>query len=169
MNFNDIAKKRFSARTYLDKEIPQDILNEILEAAHVAPTAANLQPVRIFVIKSEEAKAKLSKGANIYKAPLALLVCADKSKAWTRPFDGHQSGDIDASILTDHMMLSATEKGLGSVWICYFKPDVISEEFNLPENMVPINILALGYTDEKSAADRHCQTRISMEELVSYL
>lgn len=169
MNFNDIAKKRFSARTYLDKEIPQDILNEILEAAHVAPTAANLQPVRIFVIKSEEAKAKLSKGANIYKAPVALLVCADKSKAWTRPFDGHQSGDIDASILTDHMMLSATEKGLGSVWICYFKPDVISEEFNLPENLVPVNILALGYTKEEAAADRHSQTRISMDELVSYL
>ena len=125
MNFNDIAKKRFSARTYLDKEIPQDILNEILEAAHVAPTAANLQPVRIFVIKSEEAKAKLSKGANIYKAPVALLVCADKSKAWTRPFDGHQSGDIDASILTDHMMLSATEKGLDSaVFRVCIKPQI---------------------------------------------
>ncbi len=169
MNFNDIAKKRFSARTYMDKEIPQDVLNEILEAAHVAPTAANLQPVRIFVINSEEAKAKLSKGANIYKAPTALLVCADKSKAWTRPFDGHQSGDIDASILTDHMMLSATEKGLGTVWICYFKPDVISKEFNLPENLVPVNILALGYTKEEAAADRHSQTRISMDELVSYL
>ena len=169
MNFNDIAKKRFSARTYMDKEIPQDVLDEILEAAHVAPTAANLQPVRIFVINSEEAKAKLAKGANIYKAPVALLVCADKSKAWTRPFDGHQSGDIDASILTDHMMLCATEKGLGTVWICYFKPDVISKEFNLPENLVPVNILALGYTKEEAAADRHSQTRISMDELVSYL
>ena len=169
MNFNDIAKKRFSARTYMDKEIPQDVLNEILEAAHVAPTAANLQPVRIFVINSEEAKAKLAKGANIYKAPVALLVCADKSKAWTRPFDGHQSGDIDASILTDHMMLCATEKGLGTVWICYFKPDVISKEFNFPENLVPVNILALGYTKEEAAADRHSQTRISMDELVSYL
>ena len=169
MNFNDIAKKRFSARTYMDKEIPQYVLDEILEAAHVAPTAANLQPVRIFVIKSEEAKSKLAKGANIYKAPVAILVCADKSKAWTRPFDGHQSGDIDASILTDHMMLCATEKGLGTVWICYFKPDVISKEFNLPENLVPVNILALGYTKEEASADRHRQTRISMDELVSYL
>ena len=169
MNLLNIAKERFSVRSYLNKEIPQDVLDEILEAAHVAPTAANLQPVRIFVLKSDEAKAKLAKGANIYGAPVAVLVCADKSKAWTRPFDGHQSTDIDATILTDHMMLCATEKGLGSVWICYFKPDVISKEFNLPENLVPVNILALGYTDEKSNSERHGQTRISKEELVSYL
>lgn len=49
-------------------------------------------------------------------------------KKWTRPFDGKKATDIDASILTGHMMLEATELGLGSVWICYFKPDVLSDE-----------------------------------------
>ena len=48
------------------------------------------------------------------------------------------------------MMLEATELGLGSVWICYFKPDVIKEEFNLPDNLEPVNILAIGYSDEKT-------------------
>ncbi len=58
---------------------------------------------------------------------MAIIVCADHNRAWTRPFDKKQTGDIDAAILTDHMMLQATELGLGSVWVCYFKPDVIKK------------------------------------------
>ena len=64
----------------------------------------------------------------------AVIVCADHGKAWVRPFDKKQTTDIDASILTDHMMLQATELGLGSVWICYFKPDVIRRESGRPDN-----------------------------------
>ena len=66
-------------------------------------------------------------------------------------------------------MLSATEQGLGSVWICYFKPDVIKNEFDLPENLEPINILAIGYSDEKPAdSRRHSTMRKGIKELVSY-
>ena len=67
------------------------------------------------------------------------------------------------------MMLQATELDLGSVWICYFKPDVIRREFGLPDNLEPVNILAVGYSDEEAAApEPHLQTRIPVEELVSY-
>lgn len=169
MNILEIAKKRFSARSYTSLEVSQETLDIILEAAHVAPTAANLQPVRLLVAKSNEAKSKLSKAANIYDAPIAIIVCADTSIAWTRPFDKMQTSHIDASIITDHMMLAATEQGLGSVWICYFKPDVIKKEFDLPDNLEPINILAIGYTDEKTDMERHHSQRISKEELISYL
>ncbi len=86
-----------------------------------------------------------------------------------RPFDEKQTADIDASILTDHMMLQAAELGLGSVWICYFKPDVIQEEFGLPDNMEPVTILAVGYADEKPAdPKRRLHTRIPVEEFVFY-
>lgn len=169
MNFIEIAKKRHSVRNYQDKKVEEEKLQKILEAAHVAPTAANLQPVRLIVVQSSEGLAKIGKGANLYGAPLAVIVCADHSKAWVRPYDKKQTGDIDASILTDHMMLQATELGLGSVWICYFKPDVIRKEFGLPDNLEPINILAIGYSDEKPADPKHhSQTRIPVEELVSY-
>lgn len=114
-------------------------------------------------------KEKLAKAANIYNAPVAIIVCADTNKAWTRPFDGMKTTDIDASIITDHMMLTATEQGLGSVWICYFKPDVIKEEFHLPSGLEPINILALGYTEEKADANRHESQRIPMNEFASFL
>ncbi len=54
-------------------------------------------------------------------------------------------------------------------WICYFKPDVIRREFGLPYNLEPVNILAVGYADEKPAdEERHAQTRIPVEELVTY-
>lgn len=169
MSLLETAKKRYSVRSYSDRAIEEEKLEKILEAAHVAPTAANLQPVKLLVVRSKEGLDKIGKAANIYGAPVAIIVCADHGKAWKRPFDGKMSTDIDASILTDHMMLEATELGLGTVWICYFKPDVIREEFKLPEGLEPINILALGYTQEVPAdSNRHSSMRIPVEELVVY-
>jgi nitroreductase len=169
MDFLELAKTRYSVRSYTDKKVEQEKIEKILFAAHVAPTAANLQPVRLIVVQGEEGLGKIGKAANIYNAPLAIIVCADHTKAWKRPFDGKQTVDIDASILTDHMMLEATELGLGSVWVCYFKPDVIKQEFQLPDELEPINILAVGYSDEESAdTNRFDSTRIPISKLVSY-
>lgn len=169
MDFITIAKRRCSVRGYTGRKVEPEQLEKILEAAHVAPTAANLQPVRLIVVQSEEGLAKLGKAADIYGAPLAIIVCADHSKAWVRPFDGKQTGDIDASILTDHMMLQATELGLGTVWVCCFKPDVLSREFHLPPHLEPVSILAVGYAGETPAGpERHDQARIPVSELVSY-
>lgn len=169
MEFSKLAKKRYSVRSYNGKKVEKEKLEKILEAAHVAPTAANLQPVRLLVIQQEEGLEKLSKAANIYHAPLAIVVCADHDKAWVRPFDKKQTCDIDASILTDHMMLQASELGLGSVWICYFKPDILREEFCIPKNLEPINILAVGYSEETpQSPDRHEETRIAVKSLASF-
>lgn len=129
MDFIELAKKRYSVRNYSNKKVEPEKLNRILQAAHVAPTAANLQPVHLIVVQDEDGLAKIGKGANIYGAPLAIIVCADHNKAWVRPFDKKQTCDIDASILTDHMMMEATELGLGSVWVCYFQPEVIKRNF----------------------------------------
>ena len=170
MEFLDIAKSRYSVRNYKNTKVEPDKLNKILEAAHVAPTAANMQPVRLLVIQDEAMLVKLGKAANIYNAPLAIVVCSDQSKAWQRPFDGKLTTDIDASILTDHMMLEATDLGLGSVWICYFKPDVLKSELNLPEGLEPVNILAIGYADETPAnPNRHDKQRISLSELATFM
>ncbi|WP_288175752.1 nitroreductase family protein [Sporofaciens musculi] len=169
MDFLNIAKQRYSVRSYKKKTVEEEKLHKILEAAHAAPTAANLQPVRLIVVQSEEGLAKIGKAANIFGAPLAIIVCADHEKAWVRPFDKKQTCDIDASILTDHMMLEATELGLGSVWICAFKPDIISREFGLPKHLEPINILAVGYGEQEAAdPNRHSQPRIPVSQLVSY-
>ena len=87
MNVLDIAKKRYSVRTYEDKPVEKEKLEKILASAHVAPTAANLQPVKLLVVQDKERLKSIAKAGNIYNAPLAIIVCADHSKAWTRPFD----------------------------------------------------------------------------------
>ena len=67
------------------------------------------------------------------------------------------------------MMLQATDLGLGSVWICYFQPDVLKSEFDLPDNLEAVNILAIGYANEEPASpDRHAEMRIPVSQLVSY-
>jgi nitroreductase len=169
MNFLEIAKKRYSVRSYTSQKVEAEKLDKILQAAHVAPTAANLQPIHLIAVQGKDGLEKIGKAANIYGAPLAVIVCANHNKAWVRPFDNKQTTDIDASILTDHMMIEATELGLGSVWVCYFKPDIIRKEFNLPDNLEPVNILAIGYSNEEAAdPERHSQTRIPVDQLVSY-
>ena len=153
MDFINIAKSRSSVRDYNNKKVEPEKLEKILEVAHVAPTAANLQPVHLIVVQSEEGLAKIGKAANIYGASLAIIVCADHDKAWVRPFDGKQTGDIDASILTDHMMLQATELGLGSLW-CGVHPQKHAEKriadiLGLTNKQIPLNIVYIGHPAEE--------------------
>lgn len=169
MSFIEIAKKRYSVRSYNGKKVEKEKLDLILQAAHVAPTGANMQPQHLIVVQEAEGFSKIAKAGNIYGAPCAIIVCSDSEKIWTRPFDGKKLTDIDASIVTDHMMLQATELGLGTVWVCYFDPDVIKKEFALPPHLEPINILAIGYSDEKpESPNRHEKTRKPLSQTVSY-
>ena len=167
MDLLHLMKNRRSVRAYLPQPVEAEHLNHILAAARSAPTACNRQPLRLIVIQSAEGLQKAGKAAQLYGAPLAILVCADRDRAWKRPFDDMTAAHIDASIATDHMMLSAAELGLGSVWICFFKPDVIREEFALPENLEPVNLLAIGHPDP-SAAPQGDPSRRPLEEMVSY-
>ena len=163
MDFITIAKQRMSVRDYKETKVEPEKLEQILEAAHVAPTAANLQPIRLIAVQSEEGLAKISKAANIYGAPLAIIVCADHDKAWVRPFDQKQTGDIDASILTDHMMLQATELGLGSLWICntFFAQEELNHWLNADGQLYAA--LAVGYADEAPAPRPRRKAELTVE------
>lgn len=170
MEFLALGKKRYTVRSYTKRKVEEEKIEAILEAAHVAPTGGNCQPQRLIIVRTEEGLSKISKAANIYGAPLAIIVCSDTNAVWTRPFDGKKLTDIDAAIVTDHMMMEATDLGLGSVWICYFKPDILRAEFGLPPELEPINILAAGYanTDDEPALspDRHGKTRRQLSDII---
>lgn len=166
MDFLKLAEKRCSVRKYLSKPVEDEKLSMILEAGRLAPTAANLQPVKVIAVRSKESLEKLGMAADIYGAPLAFIILADRSRAWTRPFDNMQTTDIDASIVTDHMMLESASLGLGSVWICYFKPDVLRTAFDIPENLIPVNILAVGYPSEDT--EKSPKIRNPIDRFVCY-
>lgn len=169
MDFLELTQKRYSVRKYESKKVEEEKLLKILEAGRVAPTAVNYQPFSIIVVREKEGLEKLNKCTRIFGAPMALIVCGDHAASWKRPYDGMDTAHIDASIVTDHMMLQATELGLGTVWICYFKAAVLKEEFGLPDNVEPVNILAVGYpAGEAASPDRHDKLRKPIKDLVHY-
>ena len=161
MNLLELAKKRYSVRGYLPKPVEEEKLAYILECGRVAPTGVNAQPQRILVVNTPEGMEKMAKAAGIpelYHAPAAIIVCVEPECSWTRKYDEHNIHEIDATIVTDHMILAATEQGLGTLWMCRFKPEVIRSEFNIPENYVPVNVLLVGYADPEGlckSPDRH--------------
>lgn len=168
-NFLDLAKSRYSVRKYENKAVEAEKLTAILEAGRVAPTAANQQPCVFLVLKDEKSMAKLSKACSPHGAPLGIVVCADKNTAWVRPFDKLSMVEIDSTIAADHMMMCAQDLGLSSCWITYFDPAIIRKEFNIPENLVPVNILAIGYgADKPQSPDRHRKTRKPLDAIVKY-
>lgn len=154
--FSETGEKRYACRKYLSRQVEPEKLELILEAGRVAPTGANRQPQRLVVVQSKEGMERLARCTRDFGAPTAVIVCADTSEAWTRKYDGKNISDIDASIVTDHMMLAAASLGLDTLWICMFKPEAVREEFALPANVEPVNILLIGYGDGPAAdPNRH--------------
>jgi len=169
MKFINLAEERYSLRKFSDKPIEKEKLDFVLKAGQLAPTACNYQPQRILVIQSENALAKLKKSTQYhFNAPVVLLTCYDKDVSWKRSFDGKDSGDIDASIVTAHMMLQATDIGLGTTWVGHFDPNVIAKEFNLPDNIVPVALLPLGYPAEDATQHPLHNKRMPIEQSVFY-
>lgn len=115
MDFLSLAKKRYACRKYAPAKVEQEKLDIILEAGRVAPTGANRQPQRLIVVRSQEGMERLARCTRDFGAPCAVIVCADTGEAWTRKYDGKAIGDIDASIVTDHMMLAAASLGLDTL------------------------------------------------------
>ncbi len=157
MNFAELLEKRYSVRDYEDKPIEQEKLDKILAAGRLAPTAANRQPQKIYVLQSPEAMAKARQvtARMMYNAPMALLVCYDDKESWKSTVNSfgedYEGGEVDAAIVTTAMMMQATDLGVGSLWVRGFAAPKASEVFELPENIHPVCFLVLGYPSEKSA------------------
>jgi len=165
--FLELAKKRYSARSFSQQPIDPEKLALILEAGRIAPTACNNQPQRLKVITSADDLVKVDECTPCrFNAPTVLLICYDKTVCWQRGFDGAFSGEVDASIITTHLMLAAADIGLGSCWVMYFDPAKTVELFDLPEDIVPVAFLPIGYpTDDTSPGPRHTE-RFDLEKII---
>ena len=122
MSFFELARDRYSERSFDSRPIEQEKLDRILEAGRIVPTACNYQPQRFFVLKSEQALATAKRVTPFtYKAPLMILVCYDMNTVWKNPNDryyhNYNSGEQDASIAATTMMYEAEELGVHSIWI----------------------------------------------------
>ena len=116
--FMQILESRYSCHAFTHHPVSEAKLGMILDAGRMAPSAANLQPTRIFVVKSEEALARLHQVHPCYGAPVVLVVGCRNEEAWLRPYDGINAAKTDAAIVLTHLMLTATDVGLANMWIC---------------------------------------------------
>ena len=165
-DFLSLAQKRYAVRSYLPKPVEAEKLERILEAGRVAPTAKNTQPFRFLVVQHPERLKKLSACTNVKGYPLAIIVCSVASEVWVRPFDGKSKPDTDAAIAATHMLLEATDLGLGSCWLMHFDPTPIREQFRIPEGTEPEYILAIGYPAEDSHPSERHTKRKPLEALI---
>jgi len=166
MEFCELIRKRGSIRGYRPDPVRDEDIAYVCEAFRLAPTACNLQPFGLVVIHTEGRKEELSR---IYRAewftqaPVVICACEKPGEAWSRS-DGKSYADVDAAIAFDHLVLAATDRGLGTCWIGAFNPDAAKEILRLPKGVEPIFFTPLGYP----AAQPRPKKRKDLSEIVHY-
>jgi nitroreductase len=154
MNVQEAIIKRRSIRKFLNKNIPDEAIEELIEALRWAPSAGNLQSRYFYFVYNKEIKEKLAEAAFGQKflatAPLVIVICADlKTSAGKYSQRGKDLYSIiDASLSVENLFLQAVELGLGCVWVGAFDENKVAEILDLPENLKPIGIIPVGYPAE---------------------
>lgn len=168
MEFSEIIETRQSTRKFSDKKPDKETLENILEMGRMAPTAKNVQPVKIYVAKSDNAIAAIDKSSPCrYGAPIVLIVGVNTDDACV--LDGHSTAEIDASIVATHLMLAATNYGVDNIWIERFDRNIIKSELTLPDNILPVCLIPIGYRADDCPVSRNFHNRKPIEETVEYI
>jgi nitroreductase len=167
VEFSELIKKRYSVRAYKPDPVEEEKLQQVLEAARLAPTAANRQPFQLIVLHTEGRKEELGQ---IYdrdwfvQAPVIICACGVSGVGWVRRDDGKSYTDVDVAIVMDHVVLAATALGLGTCWIAAFDPEAARDVLALPDDVEPIAFTPLGY----AADEPKLKQRKPLSELVRY-
>ncbi len=168
--FMRILESRYSCHAFSNYPVPETKLNMVLEAGRLAPSASNLQPTRIWVVKSEDALARLRTVHPCYNAPVVLIVGCRNEEAWIRESDGVNAAKTDAAIMLTHLMLTATDAGLANMWIWDFNPSKIREVLPETREHGVYALLALGYPETGAGKPTELHSvRKSLDELVKTL
>ena len=167
MSFEKLAKERYSQRYFSKQKVEQEKIDKILEMAIIAPTAHNMQPHKIRVVTDEMALELIDEcTTSRFKAPCAIIVGYDKSACWVRKYDEANSGEIDSSIITTHMMLQAQDLGLSTLWVMHYDPFKLQEKLNIPSNVTTIAILMIGYPSESARPSKLHNKSKTLDEII---
>ncbi len=161
----DVIKERRSYRSFDDKKVEQEKLDEVLEAGRLSPSANNQQPWTFIVVNDSETKNKLNEATNQSWNPDILIVgCASPNQAWVRD-DGEEYWKVDVAIAMQSMCLVASDLGLSTCWVCAFDEESVKEILGIPEDVRVVSLMALGYSSLKKGK---VTKRKPQEEIFKY-
>jgi len=165
MTVLDVIRKRYSCRAYQDKPIEREKLEQILEAARLAPSAKNLQDWRFVAVTDKETKHKIAQAANnqnfLQNAGAIIVACSVSNEVMRC---GQAVGPIDVAIALEHIALQAAELGLATCWIGSFYPEKVRPIVGIPQDIAIIELMTVGYP----ADSRKEPNRQAIEKVVCY-
>ena len=158
MDLTDAIAKRRSVRTYKKRDLPQGVVEQLLESARQAPSAGNVQPWEFVVASTQKTNMAISHAAfeqeNLQEASIIIVVCADEKRA-AESYGARGKALYclqDTAAAIQNLMLTACSLGLGSCWIGAFKEDEVRKVINAPKNMRPVALIPVGYPNESPDA-----------------
>lgn len=167
MEFEKVIKNRKATRRFSDKPISQEVLNNILEAGRLAPTARNIQPIKIYIVSSEGGLKVIDKASPCrYNAPVVLIICGNKKEAFKK--GNHSTYEIDSSIVATHIMLAATDNGVSNIWIDMFDRDILKKELKIDDDFIPVCMMPIGYKSKVCPPSPFHKIRKNIKKIVEY-
>ena len=167
MDLMEAIKKRYSVRNYKDRPVEKEKLENILEAARLAPSASNRQEWRFIVVQDKDKRGLLMQAAKnqpfVGEAPVVIACCAKTDNHVMSC--GQLSYPIDVAIAMEHMALKATGEGLGTCWVGAFYEDKVKEALGIPGDIRVVELLALGYPAKAAPARKD---RLTLKEIVMH-
>jgi len=172
MEYTDLIRTRESIRNYdPDRPVAKVILEKILNAGRLAPSACNYQPWKFLVISSPFMLEKVRACYNrewFKDAPHILVVLGLRDQAWNRSYDGYNSIETDVAIALTHIILAAENEGIGTCWIEAYNPSLLREALNLNENQLIFGITPLGYPGS-GFKKTQIKNRKELKDIVEFL
>ena len=157
MNFSDVILSRKSVRSFQDKDIPEEILNNMIEVARLSPSFQNRQCWRFIVVRDKNIIKDLALRSGmiskvnffIKDAPVVIIACADPAKSGTMNDQNYYL--VDTAIAFQQMMLSAWNHGIGSCWLAAFNEQRVREILEIPKNIRVVALSPFGYPKKKKS------------------
>lgn len=153
MEFESVIKSRESIRDYADKKVEDEKINFVLECARLAPSWTNKQCWQFIVVKDKKIIKDLSKTSIINRwlknVPVIIVACGDPKQSGFR--NDIYYFIVDVSIALEHLVLAATDKGLGTCWIGGFNEKKVKEILEIPESIRVVALTPFGYPAEKKS------------------
>lgn len=177
MEFIDVIKSRTSVRDYMNKPVEQEKISYILECARFAPSAANKQCWRFIVIQDKETIEQVAKTTIINRwlrtAPVVIIACADPTESTIN--NDFEYYPVDVAIAFEHLILAATDLGLGTCWLAEFHEEKLKKLLEIPKRIRIIAFTPVGYATEKKGIREQltktivkAKKRKTLDEIVHY-